>query len=60
VIVELREQLLAPERELDEWENTLLTRENGMVEAEHFPRRARMECVSAYKTPNSWRCCQST
>jgi hypothetical protein len=31
-IIELQEQLLAQERELDDWERTLLAREHGMVE----------------------------
>jgi hypothetical protein len=38
VIVELRE------RELSEWENTLVVRGHGMVEAEWALRRAHMEC----------------
>jgi hypothetical protein len=37
VIVKLREYLLV-------WENALVAREHGMVEAEHALGRARMEC----------------
>jgi hypothetical protein len=48
VIVELREQLLAWERELDEQENAPLTREHGMVEAERTLGMARMECDAAH------------
>jgi hypothetical protein len=48
VIIELREQLLDRERELDEWENTLLTREHGVVETERTLRRARMECDTVH------------
>jgi hypothetical protein len=44
VVVELREQLLDREKELDERDNTLLTREHGMVEAVHALERAHMEC----------------
>jgi hypothetical protein len=43
VVVELPEQLLVQERELDKWENALLAREHGMVEAEHALGRVRME-----------------
>jgi hypothetical protein len=43
VIVELWEQLLAQERELPEWESTLLAREHSVVEGEHALGRARME-----------------
>jgi hypothetical protein len=48
VIIELREQLLDRERELDERENTLLTREHGVVETERTLRRARMECDTVH------------
>jgi hypothetical protein len=44
VVVELWEQLLVRERRLDEWENALLAREHGMVEARRVLGRARMEC----------------
>jgi hypothetical protein len=43
VIAELREQLLAWERELSEWESTLLARERGVVEGECALGQARME-----------------
>jgi hypothetical protein len=48
VMVELREQLLAWVRELDERENTLLTKEHGMLQAEHALGRARMQCDSPH------------
>jgi hypothetical protein len=48
VIVELREHLLAQERELVEQENARLTREHGMVEAKRVLRRDRMECDTAH------------
>jgi ubiquitin C-terminal hydrolase len=44
VVVELREQLLVRERGLDEWEDALLAKEHGVVEAKRALRRARMEC----------------
>jgi hypothetical protein len=44
MIIELQEQLLVRERELDEWENALVARENGVVAAERALGRARMEC----------------
>jgi hypothetical protein len=44
VVVELPEQLLVQERELDKWENALLAREHGVVEAERALGRVRMEC----------------
>jgi hypothetical protein len=44
MIIMLREQLLAWERELDERENALVTRENGVVAAERVLGRAHMEC----------------
>jgi hypothetical protein len=44
VIVELREQLLAWERELDERENALVARLNGVVEVKRALGRVRMEC----------------
>jgi hypothetical protein len=49
VIIELWGQLLNQERELDERENALLTREHGMVEAECAIRRACMECKAAHE-----------
>jgi hypothetical protein len=48
VIIELWEQLLDWERELDLWEDALLTREHGVVEANHALERARMECDAAH------------
>jgi hypothetical protein len=49
VVVELWERLLVRERELDEWENALLAREQGVVEAEHALRKARMECNAIHE-----------
>jgi hypothetical protein len=51
VVVELWEQLLVRERRLDEWENTLLAREHGVVEAERVLGRARMECDANHDCP---------
>jgi hypothetical protein len=48
VIVELREQLLAQERELDEQENALMARENGVVEAECALGKMRMACDATH------------
>jgi hypothetical protein len=48
VVVGLREQLLAQERELDEQENALLTMEHGMVEAERALERVHMVCDDAH------------
>jgi hypothetical protein len=48
VIMELREQFLDRERELDERENALLTKEHCVVVAERALRRARMECDAAH------------
>jgi hypothetical protein len=48
VIVELREQLLSQERNLDERENALLTREHGMVAVKRALRRACMKCDAAH------------
>jgi hypothetical protein len=47
-IIELREQLRAWERELDERESALVARENGMVEAKCALGRAHMECDAAH------------
>jgi hypothetical protein len=44
VIAELREQLLAWERELSKRESTLLAREHGVVEGKRALGRAVMEC----------------
>jgi hypothetical protein len=44
VVVELWEQPLVQERGLDEWEDALLAREHGIVEATRALRRARVEC----------------
>jgi hypothetical protein len=43
MIAELREQLLARERGLSEWESTLLTRERGVVDGERAHEWACME-----------------
>jgi hypothetical protein len=44
VIAELREELLARERELSEQESSLLAREHGVVEGERALGRAHLEC----------------
>jgi hypothetical protein len=44
VIVEVRKQLLAHERELSERESTLLAEEHGVVEGERAHWWACMEC----------------
>jgi phage protein D len=44
MVVQLWEQLLLRERELNEWENALMAREDDAVAAEHALGRACMEC----------------
>jgi hypothetical protein len=44
MVVELRERLLAWERELNEREDALVVREHDVVAAEHALGRACMEC----------------
>jgi hypothetical protein len=44
MVVQLWEQLLLRERELNEWENALMAREDDAVATEHALGRACMEC----------------
>jgi hypothetical protein len=44
VVMVLCEQLLVQERGLDKWEDALLAKEHGVVEAERALDRVRVEC----------------
>jgi hypothetical protein len=44
VVMVLREQLLVRESELEEWQDTFLAREHGMVEARHALSRTHVDC----------------
>jgi hypothetical protein len=53
VIVELREQLLARQREMSEREGALFSREHGVVDGECALGRAHMECDAIHDQSQS-------